>query len=101
MPLSNNGLTKLQEESAEAIAELITYLSQLIQISAKKSTYLDTDEHPDGKGCLKARLETEMSQVRAAITIVSEILGLDLDSMAEMEKSRYQRFKGWHEDETR
>lgn len=84
MSMHAKGLTKLQEECGE-----------LIQIAAKKAAYLDTDEHPDGKGSMKARLEEEMGDVLAAMTCVSHNLGLDWFNVLKREKEKVQIFKKW------
>lgn len=60
------GLTKMIEECGE-----------LIQIAAKKQAFMDTDDHPDGKGSMKRRLEEEIADVSATTTYVADKLGLD------------------------
>lgn len=64
--MEKRGLVKLVEECGE-----------LCQIAAKKMTCMDTDDHWDGAGSLKERLEKEMGDVRGAIQFVSDMLNLD------------------------
>jgi NTP pyrophosphatase (non-canonical NTP hydrolase) len=66
MAMSHDGLTKLIEECGE-----------LTQIAAKKIAYFDTDEHPDGKGSMKARMEEELADVMAACAFVMVQFNLD------------------------
>lgn len=75
------GVAKLIEECGELQAEL----GQLQQILAKKLAYWHTDEHPDGMGSIKERIEREMGDVRAAISFV--IKQLDLDVVAVNERA--------------
>jgi len=84
MPMSNNGLTKLIEECGE-----------LAQIAAKKIAYLHTDEHPDGKGSMKSRMEDEIADVMAAIAFVSEKLGLDEAKMFARGETKMALYKKW------
>lgn len=66
MAMAAGGLAKVMEECGE-----------LIQIAAKKIAYPDTDEHPDGKGSMKERLEDEIADVIAATTFITENFNLD------------------------
>ncbi len=84
MTMSNNGLTKLVEECGE-----------LAQIAAKKIAYPDTDEHPDGKGSMKTRMEDEMADVMAAIAFVCEKFGLDEARMFARGSMKTELFKKW------
>lgn len=87
MAMTANGLAKLLEE-----------LGELTQITAKKLAYFDTDEHPDGAGSLKERMEQEMGDVKGAIAFVQEQFDLDvveIDTRAEM---KLNRFREWHND---
>jgi NTP pyrophosphatase (non-canonical NTP hydrolase) len=85
MAMHMNGLTKLVEE-----------LGELQQITAKKMAYFDTDEHPDGKGSMKLRLEEEMADVLAAIMFVQCVNGLDGDFINERYQKKFNRFMDWH-----
>lgn len=87
MAMTANGLAKLLEE-----------LGELAQITAKKLAYFHTDEHPDGAGSLRERMEQEMGDVKAAIAFVQEQFDLDpveIDSRAE---AKLARFREWHND---
>lgn len=87
MPLVFNGLAKLVEECGE-----------LTQIAAKKMNYPDTDEHPDGKGSMKRRLEEEIADVLAAAKMVSEQYGLDDDFIVNRWQLKLSMFKKWVEE---
>lgn len=84
MALSNKGLTKLSEECGE-----------LIQIAQKKVAYFDTDEHPDGKGSLKGRLEDEIADVLAAIELVVELNDLNKEAIMNRFKYKVDIFTEW------
>jgi len=87
MTMHANGLTKLIEECGE-----------LIQIAAKKQAFMDTDQHPDGKGSMKRRLEEEMADVIASCMLVSKNFELDGDFMAERMEKKLKLFTSWHND---
>ena len=87
MPMSNNGLTKLIEECGE-----------LSQIAAKKIAYIHTDDHPDGSGSMKTRLEEEAADVIAAIAFVCKTLSLDEAAIFERAQKKKERFEKWHAD---
>ncbi len=84
MPLPCNGLAKLIEECGE-----------LTQIAGKKLAYYHTDEHPDGKGSLKTRLEDEMADVIAAMEHVVEALGLDEDRIYSRAGRKQDTYDHW------
>jgi NTP pyrophosphatase (non-canonical NTP hydrolase) len=83
--MSNSGLTKLIEECGE-----------LTQVAAKKIAYFQTDEHPDGKGSLKARIEDEMGDVLAAIGFVGGTLNLDQSRIAQRAEQKTALYLEWH-----
>ena len=87
MPMNAKGLTKLMEECGE-----------LVQIAAKKSACLDTDEHWDGKGSLKTRLEDEMGDVLAAVAFVARTLDLDTQRILARKTVKAELFLKWHEN---
>lgn len=64
--MDKGGLTKMIEECGE-----------LIQIAAKKQAFMQTDDHPDGKGSMKERLEEEIADVVASTGYVVDSFGLD------------------------
>ncbi len=82
------GLTKLLEE-----------LGELAQISAKKSNYMHTDQHPDGNGSMQSRLEDEMAALTSAIDIVVNLLALDEERISQRRLKKYKLFKKWSESE--
>lgn len=86
MAMSQKGLTKLLEE-----------LGELSQIAAKKIAYMETDEHPDGLGSMKARMEDEVADVVAAIMFVADKFDLDYEKMEDRVVLKYERFQKWDE----
>lgn len=84
MALEKNGLVKLVEEMGE-----------LSQVAAKKMACMDTDEHWDGAGSLKERLEDEAADVVASISIVVENFGLDNKKMAHLTARKLALFRQW------
>lgn len=89
MTMCANGLVKLLEECGE-----------LSQIVAKKLAYFNTDEHPDGAGSLKERMEDELADVAAAATFVVQQFGLDGEKSKTRSALKLARFQAWHEDKT-
>lgn len=87
MPLAHNGLVKLMEECGE-----------LTQIAAKMVAYPDTDEHPDGKGSMRARLIEEMGDTLAAITVTYEALALDRSAIAARREYKLGLFRQWRDE---
>jgi NTP pyrophosphatase (non-canonical NTP hydrolase) len=82
--LEHRGLVKLMEECGE-----------LIQVAAKKITRMDSDDHWDGAGSLACRLQTEMGDVLAAITVVKENFGLDDELIMLRAESKVALFRTW------
>ncbi len=85
MTMKDNGLCKLIEECGE-----------LVQIAAKKQACMDSDEHWDKAGSLKARLEAEIADVHAAADFVSETFGLDAVCMTQRYLFKLNTFRQWH-----
>jgi NTP pyrophosphatase (non-canonical NTP hydrolase) len=78
-PLHRKGVTKLIEE-----------LHELGQVLAKKAAFMDTDDHPDGKGSLKLRLEDEAGDVLAAIAYCSDSLDICFENIDERSEKLYR-----------
>ena len=89
MALSGNGRDKLMEECGELISEL-----------AKKSAYPSLEEHPDGKGAMKERLENEIADVLGASKFVIETHELDYEKIMKRAGVKYKQFVTWHKDPT-
>lgn len=87
MTMTANGLVKLIEECGE-----------LQQIVAKKLAYYHGDDHPDGAGSMKVRLEEEIADVIAAAIFVTGTLELDEEHVQERIQLKLDRFKAWHAD---
>ena len=87
MPMTADGLAKLLEE-----------LGELSQVAAKKLAYFHTDDHPDGAGSLKVRLESEMGDVMGAIDFVTLTMGLNAHTIAARACEKLNTFQRWHKD---
>ncbi len=87
MPMTADGLAKLLEE-----------LGQLSQVAAQKLAYFHTDEHPDGAGSLKKRMEDEMGDVMGAIDFVTLTMGLNIHAIAHRACEKLNTFQRWHAD---
>lgn len=88
MTLVLRGTTKLMEECGE-----------LVQIIAKKQAFWNTDEHPDGKGSLKERLENEIADVTAACHAVIKNMNLDSSRINERVAYKFGMFMKWSVDD--
>lgn len=84
MPMDKKGLTKLMEECGE-----------LTQIAAKKSAYMHTDTHPDGKGSMKVRMEEEIADVLATCDFVADRFNLDTGKIKRRAKIKLMTFNRW------
>ncbi|MBK6589868.1 MAG: hypothetical protein IPG22_16395 [Acidobacteria bacterium] len=82
--LEKLGLVKLVEECGE-----------LQQIAAKKMARMDTDEHWDGAGSLKERLEDEIGDVMAAVSVVVGNFDLDDDRIFARGDRKRELFEKW------
>jgi len=84
--------------TANGLAKLLEELGELSQVAAKKISYPNTDDHPDGGLPFSLRLEQEMGNVLAAIDFViatHELSELNIN-MRRLEQLRtYHR---WHND---
>ena len=85
MTVAANGLTKLAEECGE-----------LIQIVSKKSAYLDTDTHPDGKGSMRTRMEDKIADVAAASEFVVQNFELNRQRILSRTQEKLSTFRRWH-----
>lgn len=84
MAMQHGGLAKLVEESGE-----------VIQIAGKMIQYPNTDEHPDGGGSMKVRLEDELADLTAAATFVAAKLNLDTTRIETRLKQKLELFTLW------
>ncbi len=82
--MDKKGLSKLVEECGE-----------LIQIAAKKMAYLESDEHPDGKGSLNIRLQDEIADVQAACSFVMAKLDLDPYYVVRRVQIKLKKYDEW------
>lgn len=87
MSMTGNGLVKLLEECAE-----------LSEVAAKKLAYYKTDNHPDGKGSLKLRLEQEIADVYAACDLVTANFGLNTRHIELRRSAKLETFAKWTSD---
>lgn len=88
MPMEHAGLIKLMEECGE-----------LTQIAAKKVAFMHTDDHPDGAGSMKVRLEDEIADVMAVCHMVIRNLKLDEDIIETRKFRKIVLFAKWQNDE--
>jgi NTP pyrophosphatase (non-canonical NTP hydrolase) len=82
--------------TAGGLAKLIEELGELAQVAGKKLAYFHTDEHPDGAGSLRGRLQDEIGDVLAACQFVAMTLGLDQEAIKARRDKKLDRFLGWH-----
>lgn len=68
---------------------------ELTQICAKMVAYEGTDEHPDGKGSMQARLQEEIADVLAAAGFVMQKLQLDSAAIRTRAETKVGLFKTW------
>lgn len=87
--LEKRGLVKLVEECGE-----------LVQIAAKKMAYMHTDEHPDGAGSMKERLEDEIADVQAICHIVEKNFDLDRQKIVDRAFEKMKLFRHWMNEES-
>lgn len=92
MTMTANGLAKLIEECGEVMKAF----GGLVQVLGKKLAYYHTDEHPDGAGSLKERLENEIGDVLAACHMVTHTHELDPKRIAERRMQKIKLFHEWH-----
>lgn len=84
MPMQNQGRAKLTEECGE-----------LLQVLGKIMQYPNTDEHPDGKGSLRIRLQEEMADVYAALEFVALKMKLDHNQIDSRKHEKLTLFWKW------
>lgn len=82
--MSNRGLSKLVEECGELCA-----------IAGKKMAYMDTDDHPDGAGSMRRRMEEEIADVKAASTFVVQKFELDGDAINRRAAAKLKMYHEW------
>lgn len=83
--------------TASGVAKLIEECGELTQILGKKLAFWHTDEHPDGKGSIKERIEAEMGDVLAAIEFTRQQLGLNADHIERQRLYKHSLFDGWQD----
>lgn len=82
--MAGRGLAKLLEECGE-----------LTQICAKKLARMDTDVHWDGQGSLKARMEEEIADVRAASIYVIKEFTLSERNIQARTAKKLAAYESW------
>jgi len=80
---------------AAGLAKLLEELGELSQIAAKKLAYPNTDDHPDGAGSMRLRLEDEIGDVLAAIDFVSGKFRLNARRILDRKAEKLGRFREW------
>jgi NTP pyrophosphatase (non-canonical NTP hydrolase) len=81
-------LNKVNEECGE-----------LIRIAAKMIAYPDTDEHPDGQGSMRMRLEDELADVVAICSYLAVRAKLDVARIEARACEKVDRFRVWFAEE--
>lgn len=83
--------------TAKGLAKLAEELGELSTVVGKKLAFFHTDEHPDGAGSLKKRMEEEMGDVIAAIDLVATKLKLDTEYIHARASKKRETFRAWDE----
>lgn len=86
--------------TANGLAKLIEELGELSQVCGKKLAYYHTDEHPDGAGSLRERMQAEMGDVFAAISFVMDKLSLDEQAISDRAQRKLALFEKWDADDS-
>ncbi len=81
--------------TAGGLAKLIEETGELQQIAGKKLAYYDTDEHPDGQGSLKLRMEHEIADVMAICAFVVERFNLDAAFISNRADEKLKQYQAW------
>lgn len=68
---------------------------ELVQIASKRLMYQTTEDHPDGKGLIRDRLADEIGDVTAAIAVVFNLWGLDVDRAMDRASYKEKLFREW------
>jgi NTP pyrophosphatase (non-canonical NTP hydrolase) len=87
MPMANKGLAKLIEE-----------LGELSQVAGKKLACPNTDEHWDGKGSLKIRMQDEVADVIAALCFVIKTNDLSESHITLRAEEKLRIFEQWNSE---
>lgn len=87
MVMALNGNAKLVEETGE-----------LLQVVGKLLAFPYQDEHPDGKGSLKTRLEDEVADVLASLRLTAHLKNLDMERIDARVQEKLELFLRWHAD---
>lgn len=74
-------------------------LGELSTIIAKKMMYPDTDDHPDGAGSMKRRIEDEVADVRATTEMLIRHHALDRSYIEERRRKKIAKFVKWAKTE--
>jgi len=78
------GLFKLIEECGEAM-----------QVAGKIAAFPDADEHPDGEGSLRGRIECELADLIASAEHVIDATGLDAERIRQRIARKRALFQRW------
>lgn len=100
MAMSNQGLSKLIEETGElqeVLGELQKRLGKSQQTMGKMLAY-GGEGHPDGTESLTELFENEAGDVIAAIRFVSDKLNADGDKMVQRTISKLTTYKQWDKE---
>lgn len=79
----------------DARVKTLEELGELAVIVAKKMMYPNTDEHPDGAGSMKRRMEDEVADVRATTEMLIRHEKLDRSYIEERRRKKIANFIKW------
>ena len=81
--------------AAKGVAKLIEECGELVQVLGKKLAWWNTEEpHWDGSD-LTVRIQEEIADVRAAMTLVAQLLDLDFNAIRERLEVKHRLFLEW------
>lgn len=81
--------------AAKGLAKLIEEIGELQQVAGKKLACYYTDEHPDGKGSLKTRMENEIADVMACCAFVTDRFCLSAERIAKRSMTKLEQYQDW------
>lgn len=67
----------------------------MAQLAGKIAAFPDHDEHPDGCGNLRGRLEVGIADLGARLRFVASVNTLDLDHIEQRGDDKLEKFRSW------
>lgn len=81
-------------------AKIVEEAGEMLQIIGKILAFPYQDDHPDGKGSLKKRLEDELGDLLGSIRLVTALHGLDHARIHARSEEKFALFAHWHSQPT-